>query len=213
MFFCQINDTLYVRLKRESAGMKKLVWVLLGALLLLGACSSESEEVETSNQSAEPKNEEVNNNNDDNNDNEGFENAEANDEENNDEESEEVLTDDEETLIDEEKYSIDLVKVVEEEMMGDKEIKAVFEVENKSDDYLEIFAETASADGKMINAENMNVFIEVSPGKEAEDSFQIFEFEDEDFELPELNDELEIDIMVNDEDWEFEDKQTITIDF
>lgn len=192
--------------------MKKLAWVLLGALLLLGACSSGSEEVETTNQSAESKNEEVNNN-DDNNDNTGFENAEANDEENNDEESEEVLTDDEETLIDEEKYSIDLVKVVEEEMMGDKEIKAVFEVENKSDDYLEIFAETASADGKMINAENMNMFIEVSPGKEAEDYFQIFEFEDEDFELPELNDELEIDIMVNDEDWEFEDKQTITIDF
>lgn len=188
--------------------MKKYI-LLLSVLLLmvLGACSSTTEEVDTSSESSEPRSEEV----------EVDETEDAEDVEETEEVEEnedEVLKEDGGTLIDEEKYSVDLVKVEKRQLDEDEHIQVTFDVKNKSDDYLELFVDTASADGKMIPQENIDMFIEVSPGKEATDSFNIYKFvEDVDFEMPELKEELQIDIMVSDEEWEFEDRQTITIEF
>lgn len=177
--------------------------ILLSALLLvvLGACGTKTEEVGTSSESSEPRVEDT-------------EEESTEDENVVEDDEDEVLKEGGGTLIDEDKYSVDLVKVEKRLLDEDEHIKVTFDVKNKSDDYLELFVDTASADGKMIPTENMDMFIEVSPGKEATDSFNIYKFvEDEDFEMPELKEELQIDIMVNDEDWEFEDRQTITIDF
>lgn len=180
-----------------------LLFVLL--LAILGACSSTSEEVDTSSESSESRSEDVD---------EETEDAEDTEEVEEVEDEDEVLKEDGGTLIDEEKYSVDLVKVEKRQLDEDEHIQVTFDVKNKSDDYLELFVDTASADGKMIPQENIDMFIEVSPGKEATDSFNIYKFvEDVDFEMPELNEELQIDIMVNDEEWEFEDSQTITIEF
>lgn len=181
--------------------MKKQLFMLLAIMvLILGACGTSGDEVETASESSEPRNEES--------DTEETEDVEE------EEDADEVLTDEEETLVDEDKYSMKLVKVERKGLDGDEQIKVTFDVENKSDDYLEFYARSASADGKMIPDEYMNMYIDISPGKEATDSFEIIKFEeDTDFELPELNEELEIDIMVTDEDWEYEDEQTITIEF
>ncbi len=186
--------------------MKKYM-LLFSVLLLviLAACSSTTEEVDTSSESSEPRSEEKE-------ETEGTEDVEEVEEV--EENEDEVLKEDGGTLIDEDKYSVDLVKVEKRQLDEDEHIQVTFDVKNKSDDYLELFVDTASADGKMIPQENIDMFIEVSPGKEATDSFNIYKFvEDVDFEMPELNEELQIDIMVNDEEWEFEDRQTITIEF
>lgn len=184
--------------------MKKYLFILSALLLLaLTACGTTSEEVDTESELSESRSEAAE-------ESEGLEEAEEEIEEDN----EEVLKEDGGTLVDEEKYSIDLVKVEKRKIDSDEHIRAVFNVKNKSDDYLEVFVDTASADGKMIPIENMDMFIEISPGKEATDSFNIYKFEEDiDFEMPELKEELQIDIIVNDEDWEYEDRQTITIEF
>ena len=192
------------------ASMKKYM-LLLSVLLLLAfaACSSTTEEVDTSSESSEPRNEEAEEGTEDAEDTEDVEEAEEV-EENEDE----VLKEDGGTLIDEERYSVDLVKVEKRQLEEDEIIQVTFDVKNKSEDYLDFFVDTASADGKMIPDENIDMWIEVSPGKEATDSFNIYKLEEDvDFEMPELKEELQIDIMVSDEEWEFEDRQTITIDF
>lgn len=174
--------------------MKKYM-LLLSVLLLLAfaACSSTTEEVDTSSESFEPRNEEA-------------EEVEENEDE--------VLKEDGGTLIDEERYSVDLVKVEKRQLEEDEIIQVTFDVKNKSEDYLDFFVDTASADGKMIPDENIDMWIEVSPGKDVTDSFNIYKLEEDvDFEMPELKEELQIDIMVSDEEREFEDRQTITIDF
>lgn len=167
------------------------------------ACSSGSEEVETKEESSEPR-EEVS------------EDAEevVDEEEDEVEDENETLTDEKELLIDEEKYSVELLKVEKGFIDNDEFIKAHFNIKNKSDDYLDIFSGSASADGKMINNEYYDMYFEISPGKEAEDTFNIYKFEeDTDFELPELKEELEIEFIVEDDSFEFEDRQTVTIEF
>lgn len=180
---------------------KYLLLISVLFLIFLAACSENTEEVDTSSESSEPRNEEV-------------EEETEDDVEEVEENEDEVLKEDGGTLIDEERYSVDLVKVEKRQLDEDEIIQVTFDVKNKSEDYLEFFVDTASADGKMIPAENIDMFIEVSPGKEATDSFNIYNLEEDvDFEMPELKEELQIDIMVSDEEWEFEDRQTITIDF
>ncbi len=181
------------------------------AALFMVACSSNSEEVKTKEESAEPKASEETT------DIEADNNEDEETEEEHDEDEIETLTDEKELLIDEEKYSVELLKVEKgytDNISDDQFIKAHFNIKNKSDDYLELFSGNASADGKMINDMYYDMFIEVSPGKEAEDTFNIYKFEeDTDFELPELKEELEIEFIVNDEEWEFEDTQVVTITF
>lgn len=185
--------------------MKKYLFVLIAALFMV-ACSSGSEEVETKEESAKPRESE---------DVEEEEYEEVFEEDFEEEEDEgETLIDEKEMLIDEEKYSVELLKVEKGFIDEDEFIKVHFNINNKSDDYLEFYSGTASADGKMINDMYYDMFIEVSPGKEAEDTFNIYKFEeDTDFELPELKEDLEIEFNVNDEEWEFEDNQTVTITF
>jgi len=193
--------------------MKRLLLVLVGALLImaLAACGS-SEEVETSNESAEKQEsntveeeqEEVN--------------AEAvnnNDEENMDEESEEeTLKDDEEMLIDEDDYSVEHQKIERtKDEFGDEFIDVRMRVENKTDDYLDFSAGSLSVDDEMVNDENYDMYIETEGGKSAEDRLSIYSFEEDDYELPELEDNLELELWVDDEDMEREDKHDVRIEF
>lgn len=122
-------------------------------------------------------------------------NAEENASENEGEESESSSYD--EVLLDDDIATVTLkgIETVEDDIFGD-EHKIKLEIENKSDKTIVVQTDQVSVDGLMVD--DMVMFSEtVAAGKKANGSLDIMSFDEE---LPELNENLELILIVLDDE-------------
>lgn len=163
--------------------MKKKIYVLLLIIVIIltmvGCAPSESENI-----SGEVKELETNGADEDT-ENKDTEDKDAEDEI--DAINEEIVNDD--------NFRAVLVEIKKEndDIWGNS-IKIKFELENKSEQTVEVQAREVSIDGKMVNESTSSMSQEISAGKTADGTLTINEFED--IELPKLEEELEMILHV-----------------
>lgn len=172
--------------------MKKLTVLFMSLFVAIGlaACDGETTEKEIGTVSSgnENQSEQEEGSNDAN-------NAEENASDNEEEESESSSYD--EVLLDDDVATVTLkgIETVEDDIFGD-EHKIKLEIENKSDKTIVVQTDQVSVDGLMVD--DMVMFSEtVAAGKRANGSLDIMSFDEE---LPPLDEELEMILLVIDEE-------------
>ncbi len=164
--------------------MKKVFsWmVLLITIGLIMGCSVETEEVP----SKVSKNVEEQPSDDD-----SKEQTEKEDKENEKDTEEELNKE----IVNDDKFRAVLLSVKKEKdsIFGDQ-IVVKFELENKTDQTIEVQAREVSADGKMVDDGALTMSQEISPGKIADGKLKMMSFDD--YELPELKENLELILHV-----------------
>lgn len=135
-------------------------------------------------------------------------------------EQEEVKNDkekaiEEQVVLDNDQYMVKVVDfVVKEDSFSGQEAKVILEVENKTDQTIEVQSREGSVDGEMFD----DAFVlseTVAPGKTAKMSLSLSEmWLDEDAqEFPEFNDYLETNIVLLDDGFQELESVPLRIDF
>jgi cytoskeletal protein RodZ len=117
-----------------------------------------------------------------------------------------------ELIVDNENVKATLIKVerTADEIFGDT-VEITFEVENKREDSIEVQAASVSADGKMIDEALLMMSQEVAPGKLADATLTIQDWEGG--ELPPMEDNIELSLSIFSwDDYEFQEEHPVTID-
>lgn len=157
---------------------KSLVFIMsLFVIMVLAACGSTSNEVESEVEKDEKKTEEV---------------AEKETKEKSNESVSEVIYDDNNIVI-----TYLGIEKESDSIFGDS-IKIKFDVENNNDRNIVIQSENLSADGRMVNESLVTMSEEIAAGKVGAATLNIIELGDE--ELPSMEEEIELTLRVFDWD-------------
>lgn len=174
--------------------MKKLLFLLAAAMLVLTACGdAEEESKEVSNVESTDKKEDSKDSESEKEEGESNDSAEYN----------ETILDTDNAVV-----TLDSITKVEDKIFDEESYVIKFAIENKIDETIEVQAQEVSADDVMID--DMVIFSQtVAGGKKANGEMEIINF---DGDLPTLEESLEFKLIVANEDWEHIEEPSVKIE-